>query len=464
MPDLKSKRVPDASVGEFTETLRYYVMHQANVETNANKFFCLELQKSKRGHFRIFTHYGRLGITDVYEVRDNVGGSPITDESFATSEFESLHSKKLKGKRDKDSGEMLHYVDVDVVATTVGSENIRGKSEKTVTVKTAIDTTHSDPRVSKLLDQLVKENIHNVTAHTSIKFTASGFATELGPVTPQHVAKARVALNAVNSLIGQNGADADDPRVQKANSGYFSPIPKPFSRKIAAEDMLLTSDAVMREFDLLDRLETGVKMGAAMTGSTSQRLTALGTEIEWLADDDEVRRIKQYIRSSKADNHRGSDVWKYEVKAIYRIKIPSECDRYDSSVKRFGNVQEVFHGSANGNLLSILKGGLIIPPSTAGHVTGRMFGNGIYGANNSTKSLNYSIGYWGARRSVTGNAFLFLADFAMGRTQIATSSCGPRSGYDSIWAKKGHSLYNDELIVYTLGQCTLKYLVEMDTK
>jgi len=461
MSDLKSKRVQDNSVGEFTETIEYHVMHQANVETNANKFFCIELQKSKRGHFRVFTHYGRLGITDVYEVRDNVGGSPITDEGTARDAFESLHDKKLHGKRDKESGELLHYVDVDVVSPTVGSENIRGKAEKTVKVKGAIDTSNADPRITKLLDQLVQENIHNITSCTSIKFTAGGYATELGPVTPQHVARARAALDGVNALIGKDGADADDDRVKKANSAYFSLIPKAFSMRISADDMILTSDAVLKEFDILDQLETGVKMGAAMTGSTNQRLTALGTDIEFLNDLDEVKRIKAYVRGSKAGNHRGTDVWDYDVAAIYRVRLPSERSRYDAAVRRYGNVQEVFHGSANANILSIMKGGLIIPPSTAGHVTGRMFGDGIYGASNSTKSLNYSIGYWGARRSGSGNAFLFLADFAMGRTQTATSSCHPQRGYDSIWAKKGSSLYNDELIVYHLDQCTLKYLIEM---
>jgi poly [ADP-ribose] polymerase len=462
MSELKSRRVPDNSVGDFTETIAYHVMHQANVEKNSNKFFCLELQKSKRGHYRVFTHYGRLGITDVYEVRDNIGGSPITDEGTARDAFDSLHEKKLHGKRDKESGELLHYVDVDVVSPSVGSENIRGKAEKTVTVKAAIDTTSSDPRVSRLLDQLVKENIHNITQNTSIKFTAGGYATELGPVTPQHVARAREALQAVNKLIGKDGADADDQRVQKANSAYFSLIPKPFSMKISSEDMILTSDAVVREFDILDQLETGVKMGAAMTGSTGQRLTALGTDIEWLEDLDEVKRIKAYVRGSKAGNHRSTDVWDYDVVSIYRVKLPAERARYEGTVKRYGNVQEVFHGSANANLLSILKGGLIIPPSTAGHVTGRLNGAALYGAIQSTKSLNYSTGFWGGKRSSFQNAFLFLADFAMGRTFETTSSTpnGAPRGYDSVWAKPGY-LHNHELMVYSLEQCTLKYLVEM---
>jgi len=457
------RKASDASNNGFSETVAYHVMHQANVTTNHNKFYCIELQKNGKSHFRLFTHYGRLASSNIYEIRDQMEGRPITDEAAARAEFDSIHKKKLRGKTNSKTGERECYVDVDVVSPSVGSENIRGKSEKTVTVKTAIDTTSSDPRVAKLLDQLVDENIHNVTSRTSIKYTSNGFATELGPVTPQHVAKARTALDEVNAQVGKSGADAEDLDVQRANSAYYSLIPKPFNRKITEEDMILTSDAVLAEYDILDQLETAVTMGSAMAGSAGQRLNALGTDVEWVADDAEVRRIKKYIRNSRAANHRGSNVWDYEPVAIYRVCIPQERSRYDTKTKKYGRVQEVFHGSANCNLLSILKGGLIVPPSTAGHVTGRMFGNGLYGAINSTKSLNYSIGYWGSRRSSYRNAFLFLADFAMGKTEevFHSVSRGASRGFNSIWAKKGQSLYNDELVVYDLSQCTLKYLVEM---
>jgi poly [ADP-ribose] polymerase 2/3/4 len=470
------RKVPDNGNEGFTETLEYHVMHQANVSSNHNKFYLLELQRHPDGRFRLFTHYGRLGISNIYEVRDMVDGHPCTNQEEAKREFDSIHKKKLSGKsvKDPETGEVSReaYVDVEVVSPQVGSVNIRGVAEvkKTVTIKAAIDTSSYDPKISKLLDQLIAENVHSITSHTSIKYTAGGYSTELGPVTPAHVDRARIPLTELNKLMGSNGAvDPENRAVQQLNSQYFSLIPKPFSRKIAATDMILDAKALEAEFDVLDQLATAVSMGSAMSGSTSTRMNALGTDIEFLNDEAEVRRIKKYIRESKAQNHQGTDVWKFDVKNIYKIKIPAERARYDTAVKKFGNVQEVFHGSANSNILSILKGGLIIPPVTAGFVCGRLYGNGIYGANNSTKSLNYSIGYWGSRRSSNRNAFLFLADFALGKQHDVhdTSPGGPPRGYDSIWAHKKRSgysggLWNDELIVYSLPQCTLKYLVEME--
>jgi len=214
---------------------------------------------------------------------------------------------------------------------------------------------------------------------------------------------------------------------------------------------------------MLDQLETAVSMGSALQSSQAQRMDALGSDLEILPKGDEWNRIEKYIRTSKAGNHQGSNVWKFKVKNIFKLRIPDERKRYETGGKKVGNVIEVFHGSASSNILSISKNGLIIPPVNAAHVCGRMFGNGVYGAINSTKSLNYSLGYWGGRGTQYNNAFLFVMDMAMGTPQNVTSSKynGADKGYDSVWAKKGQSLYNDELITYNLNQVTIKYLVEM---
>jgi poly [ADP-ribose] polymerase len=446
-------------------------MHQANVLTNHNKFYCEELQKNSKGQYRIFTHYGRLGISNIYEIRDVYDGEPITDFDIVKKEFDGIHKKKLTGKSVSDPdnpGQKMReaYVDVDTVAPTVGSENIRGKAEvkKTVTVKTAIDTSSYDPTVSKLLDQLIEENIHNITSQTSITYTANGFSTELGAVTKEHVDKARKPLDELNKLMGVKGeVDPENREVQQLNSLFFSLIPKPFSRKISTDDMILTAQKLQDEFDILNQLATGVVMGAAMAGSTNQKMSALGADIEILKDKKEFDRIVRNIEDSKASNHRNTDVWYYKPKRVFKIRIPEERKRYEICHNKYGNIEEVYHGSSNSNIASILTKGLIIPPVNAAHVCGRMFYNGLYGAKNSSKSSNYSIGFWGGRRSKYDNIFLFIADFSMGKIYNTYNSepNGPPKGYESIYAHKGRSLLNDELVVYSLNQCTLKYLVEM---
>ena len=52
----------------------------------------------------------------------------------------------------------------------------------------------------------------------------------------------------------------------------------------------------------------------------------------------------------------------------------------------------------------------------------------------------------------------------MGKTYDCKSSLynGAPSGYDSVHAHAGSSLYNDEYIVYNLSQVTIKYLIELE--
>jgi poly [ADP-ribose] polymerase 2/3/4 len=471
MPYLKVKKVTGPENDGFTETLEYKVLHQANVSSNHNKHYTAEIQKHPDGRYRVFTHYGRLGITNIFEVRDTTDGTtPVTDLSLVKKEFDSIIKKKLTGKtvKNPDTGdtEKECYVEIEVVQPTTGSVNIRGIAEvkKTSNIKAAVDLSTYSPQIAELLDQLISENVHNITSHTSITYTAGGYSTGLGPVTPGHVDRARVPLIELNKLMAKTGeVDPEDRLVRQLNSQYFSLIPKSFSMKISAADMIIDAKALETEFDILDQLATAVTMGAAMSGSTSSRMNALGTDIEVLKDREERARLNKFIISTKADNHRYDEVWRYSPIQYYKIKIPEERARYESRGNKKGNIKECFHGSSTSNCLSIIKNGLIVPPVSAPHVCGRMMGAGAYFGLASTKSARYSLGSWGGKRGSSKNIFMFIADIALGKYYETYDSMpqGTPKGYDSIWAKSGRSLYNDELVTPNLEQQTLRYLVEL---
>ena len=107
---------------------------------------------------------------------------------------------------------------------------------------------------------------------------------------------------------------------------------------------------------------------------------------------------------------------------------------------------ELFHGSANKNILGILERGLLIAPPCASHA-GAAFGRGIYFARHSTKSAQYSTKFYD---NIHDNGFLFLADVAIGRMQkvknFTFNDRGPVSGYDSVMGVKGADLIHDEYI------------------
>jgi poly [ADP-ribose] polymerase len=156
----------------------------------------------------------------------------------------------------------------------------------------------------------------------------------------------------------------------------------------------------------------------------------------------------------------------YHIKNIFTLDIPKVTSRYLPTEAKLGHVRELFHGTKTANMLSISINGLIIPPTGAAHVTGRMFGNGVYGASCSTKALNYAVGYWGGRKNRTSTAYMLIVKFAMGNEYVAHSHLysGAPKGYDSVWGKAGRSLLNDEFIVYNLNQATITHILELEDK
>jgi poly [ADP-ribose] polymerase len=98
-----------------------------------------------------------------------------------------------------------------------------------------------------------------------------------------------------------------------------------------------------------------------------------------------------------------------------------------------------------------------------------MFGDGIYFANKARKSIGYTDlqgSYWAGGSS--NKAFLALYQVNVGDMwQIVhgDSSLNLRrvkaAGHDTVFAKGGADLRNDEHIIYESERSTIKYLVEI---
>jgi poly [ADP-ribose] polymerase len=152
--------------------------------------------------------------------------------------------------------------------------------------------------------------------------------------------------------------------------------------------------------------------------------------------------------------------YRYKVDKVYSVDIKKMREEYNNKGVKIGNVYELWHGTRVSNILSILAKGFFIPPSSASYCTGRMYGNGIYFSDQSTKSLNYSQGYWSGTREKI--CMMFLLDVAMGKeyTPNGRGESYPKKNYDSTFAKGGVSgVHNNEMIIYNVNQCNPKYLI-----
>ena len=158
------------------------------------------------------------------------------------------------------------------------------------------------------------------------------------------------------------------------------------------------------------------------------------------------------------------------MKAALAIEYNDEEEAHYTAVQnKVGNVKQLWHGTTAQNVLNILRTGLFCPKSNDSRygITGRMFGDGVYLSDQSTKALNYACGFWG--HVSKGNAtYMFLADTAMGneyqpnnsiaRHQIPSNA--RQGGYDSIYITGGtQGVINNEMIVWNTEQIRLSYLV-----
>jgi len=404
----------------------------------------------------------------VYDVR-----GPDADEARMRREFDSIVADKSRGKTKKRADGTKYvekYEEVVVLAPNVGSPNVRKASgaAASAAVKgggsdfSRVFSAYSSP-VRVLLEQLLEENVHQITSMTTMTMTSSGLETPLGPVTRDHIGRARGVLDLLRARLPDNSAgDPRDGDLRQLNTQYFSLVPRAFGHKIADSDMILKADTLVTEYDLLDQMEAAVQV--VRDDSSDGKLPDLGLEME-LADDRVTETIRMHVDRTR--NHHALDEWR--VRRVFEIRNAKERDRYlrraEALRQRTPSAAEhdLFHGSRNANILSILLNGFCVPPVSAPHVTGRMFGNGVYGADISTKALNYSTGYWNnAVRNKHPSVFLFVSRFAMGRVYETTRSLksGVPHGYDSIFAKGGADLINNEYIVPDPAQATVTHLVE----
>lgn len=309
--------------------------------------------------------------------------------------------------------------------------------------------------MDRLIDRLVQANVHKITSSTQITFNSSTglFSTPLGIVTPEGIAEARNLLPNINKYVSSR--DWTSAGMSRLVSDYLRIVPHDIGMKFNIQNLFPDLQSIQNESDILDSLESSYQamQSTPPTKSDGKPVEKVfSVDMDVLTDQRERDRINRWYESSKKDMHNYGGI---KIREIFKVNLHDMTNNYEH---RTSPHEEVWHGTSQANCLSIMKSGLkCSPPSTAA-IAGKMFGNGVYGAKNSSKSLGYTLGRWGQSSGDSG--WLFVCDFAMGKTHTAYNSCNPPHGYDSIWARAGRGLYNDELIVYRNGQVKIKYLLE----
>ena len=423
------------------------------------KCICVEFDKTNNNKVWQMTIYDDgTALTEWGRVGNNL-------QSKITTEAKAL--KKWGEKTNQNNKPDKRYTEVKAVdtgGTTSASSSSVKNSQLADVARRQIK--HSDPIVQNLIDYLVKVNAHQIMKQSGNKIvydsSTAQFKTPLGVIDPLQVAEARVLLVKISDFVRDNDYGVKGFAITL--NQYLRLIPHDVGmKKITPELIFPNTQTVIAENDLLDGLETSfIDVTTAPKKKTTKKKAApkvFDVELSLVEDKNVISWVRKLYQSTRKSMHQSNSL---SVHAVYTVKIENMAAAFEKYGAALKDIRCLWHGTRASNLLSILRQGLIIPPSSSNHCTGRMYGNGVYASSISTKALNYATNFWGSGGS-TDRTFMFLLDMAMGNYHLAGGGWGsfPVRGTDSTWAKGGRSgVINDEMIVYRLDQCNLTHLVE----
>lgn len=417
----------------------------SDVDINHNKYWNVGLYDS--GDVEI--HFGRIGVTTTQGIEPNAGKIWM----------EKRIKEKLRGKIK--NGKREYYREIQTIDSTSSVKSLNKDTLKQI-AKDQIK--HSSPETSKLIEWLAEVNRHQITSATGKQITYDAdtgqFKTPMGIITPDSIKEARKLLVDIGDFIAKD--KFEDNKLKTKVNDYLMLVPTNVGMKLNVRNFLPDLTAVQKQGQILDALDASyidITTSKNVDDKDVTQEKVFETKLEILEDGKEWDRINKYYMSSRNNKHYG--VYEMKIKQIWVVEIPKAKEKFEIKSSKLGNVNELWHGSSSCHLLSILKASLIIPPASSPHVTGRMFYNGIYFSDQSSKSLNYTTGFWGGND--IGRYFMFLADVAMGKYYVPSGprNCLPPNGYDSYFAQAHKSgVFNNEMIVFDTGQVNLKFLIE----
>lgn len=404
--------------------------------------------------------FWEITITADGQVSSRNGRVGSTGQTRALGSGETLFNRKIREKERKG------YQRVEIIGKS-GGEAL----DKTALVSAAEEQiAKGDPVVADLVRMLARINRHQLMAASGgqmdIDLTSGMVSTPLGVVTADNITQARSLLDAIAGYVEKG--DLDAPAYLDRLETYLMLVPQKVGAKRGWHRSFLTSsEDLSKQGSLLDQLETSVEIAnqrlkdAEEKGGTTKPADIFDVSMRISEDPDLRKHIEAFFEQGRQKMHASRG---FKIARIFDVSLGNMDRDFEADGAKVGGIMQLWHGTRAHNLLSILKSGLIIPKSNGSiRVTGRMFGNGIYFSDQSTKSLNYSYGYWDGDAK-DNRCFMFLADVAMGKPmhpKTTGSHVKPAEGYDSVFARGGRDIVaNNEMIVYRTSQARLKYLVE----
>lgn len=455
-----------------------------DVGKNSNKFYHAEIQVAPNGKARIYTVYGRVGADGAKEYRY------YPSEAACQSDYNSLIRKKRDRKKNP-------YREVDLAQTTVGSDGAKD-IVKPMTgvqvdgVKSASSSLH--PQVQRLVRTWFGDTKH---------FIEMTLKCPLGQLSKEQIDKGRAVLEDCRKRVNAKRKTGEGVYDQ-LTSEFYSLIPHKLPRKIDPNALRLNDlDRIMEREDVLDTFLDAKNVSSVLSKGSpiDQQYGKLKADLEWIDHSDPIFKwLESLVHETRAGNH--AFLGKVKVFDAFRLSRAGEDKHFLGALEKLAgevsgkaekprftnlvrpdlskderkafaaaNVWPLWHGTRPQNMVGIISRGLLIRPAGAVH-TGSMFGDALYHAESSSKSMNYTGcrgAYWSGSGK-TDRSYLFLEDVIVGRPHVVQRSQffqKPPKGCHSVYAVPGSSLYNSENMTYVSSgpgqQHRLRYIVEFQS-
>lgn len=394
-------------------------------DQNNNKFYNME----DIGNGEMKVTYGRVGTDGTVKIYD------ITD-------WNKIYNSKIK-KGYKDVTEL--------------------RKKQASTEYKPLD----DKEIQELIDDLMRK---------SRQFTGEFYDEN---ITPVMLDEAQELINSLASTI--DNKYSDDRLALNAFNKILIKLYTTLPRKMKKVQDELVYDIdkriakITEEQTLIDNLKTQVTINNSQ--SDTDILSALNIQVAQCTSDD-----LEIIKKALADLD-----GKYKLNRAWVVKNNARDEEFDDYLEKNNlkndskTVKYYWHGTRTENVFSVMVNGLQVNPANA-HITGKMFGNGIYSAPKASKSLGYTslrgsywagggdkVGYMFLNAVITGHKLntddtylngIYLSD--LNEEKLHSNF----ANYHSVYAHggPGKRLRNSEVIVYNNAQVSSKYLVELTYK
>lgn len=339
------------------------------------------------------------------------------------------------------------------------------KGYRDITLLVSVDSTEQETTLNVLGASPKVVNLVNYLQSCANSTIKSNYTVKAKDVTEKQINAAQFILDELIEYSKRSKLEIQD--VNKKLIELYTTIPRKMENTknylLQKEDPALLNKFLSGEQDLLDVMRGQV--GTVKSQGTSINnfdLSSFGIEISEALDYD-----RDLIG-------RSTD---FDVSKAKRIFVINNVKTKNAMINDSSPLKLLYHGSRNQNWWSIITSGLMIRPINA-IKSGNMFGFGIYFANKAKKSIGYTSlrgSYWASGTSDT--AFLALYSVNTGKEwdllknqthsywmNGLTLDKVNKEGYDSVYARGGYDLRNEEFIIYEGSRCTIKYLIELGGK